>query len=306
MNFKKNLVAFLLLIVCFFSVLSFANFNVHGYSNGIEELQGKVQLGTYERVEQQNVLKKIFITPELKKIFDETGVNYTTETTKHYFLGIHIKTTYRYYYYDYKYVDVVVSSRSLSNDIDSLIYMVSELEYYANRYKSKFETSDVVDLVAGYIRGINKSYYSEYMSGITWSFCAGNIDENFIKYVNDNDTSSNVKIRDYFANFLEKSQYNKDVYGAITDINIKYGTQLIDPLNPYNYAFNKIDLIHMFATIDGTYKYTDASILSLEKNFQRDLAGWAGDLQAFTRYDIYTKILNGDNVALINYFDESV
>lgn len=83
-------------------------------------------------------------------------------------------------------------------------------------------------------------------------------------------------------------------------------TQLIDPLNPYNYAFNKIDLIHMFATIDGTYKYTDASILSLEKNFQRDLAGWAGDLQAFTRYDIYTKILNGDNVALINYFDESV
>ena len=58
MKFKKNLVAFLLLIVCFFSVLSFANFKVHGYSNGIEELQGKVQLGSYERVEQQNVLKK--------------------------------------------------------------------------------------------------------------------------------------------------------------------------------------------------------------------------------------------------------
>lgn len=114
----------------------------------------------------------------------------------------------------------------------------------------------------GYLRSIVIGY-----DGLLFQFTMGNIDDNFVNYINNN--SSLLWLRTYLNNNLE----------------------IDDPLNPTYSSLNKIDIIHMMATIDGTYAATEPIFVfewSLIMNgFQRDLSGWAGDLQYFVRYDLY-------------------
>ena len=58
----------------------------------------------------------------------------------------------------------------------------------------------------------------------------------------------------------------------------------------------------MFATIDGTYNATN-NIASLSYQFQRDLSGWAADLQTFCKRDI--DYINDHIISKYSYVDTS-
>ena len=258
---------------------------VYAYENTYDEqeVEELVDLGTYETTAYVEVFEKVYISEELKAAFDRDGIAYSTESYEVWLIWpVWKETRYRYFYYARTYVEEVVESRRLQNDIDTLIFMVSKLEEYAIEYNSNLDSND---LVLGYLRAVHKSYYSNYDSGIQWKFAAGDVNTGFVNYVKNNDNAS-IKIREYLANFVSASNYNSDVLGnIINNSNVTHGILLIDPLNP-NITHNKIDVIHMFATMDGTYSNTGNPSITMTNNFQRDVSGWAGDLQTFVRYDL--------------------
>ena len=296
---KKKIRLFItaLIVLITFLFINISKIKASTAINSYEEEQGLIVVGTYEKIEREEVLMKIQITEDMKEYYDEHNIPYITETRvlKLLFKIIH---TYEYYYTYVSYYDDVVSEKYvLKNDIQSVIYLVQVLEDFANDYieekRSEMENppeeTDIIrnrsitNLILGYIRGINLAYCRNgYFNGLAWYVTAGEVDYDFVDYVNLHD-SSPFKIRDYFARFVDQANYNSDDYGTITFTGPTLS--LIDPLNNYT-ENNKIDLIHMIASIDGVYDFTDNFIIELPGHFQRDLSNWAGDLQKFIKHDI--------------------
>lgn len=176
-------------------------------------------------------------------------------------------------------------TKELKNDLESLNFVVELSKIFADAYSPSGTTHDHNNLVIGYLREINNSYYNtseEYFKN--WQWIAGGVDLDFISYILVNDNSE-FKIIEYLACFLGSANSYNSVYGNINTSNVNYGTYFIDPLNPENDK-NMIDLTHMFATIDGSYSNT-GGILEFSYGFQKDLSGWAGDLQTYARNDIF-------------------
>lgn len=207
--------------------------------------------------------QKVYIDVVVKNILDFYDEDYYMESSN------------KFYYYVNPYIknDITSSSQLIDGDMDSFVYVVKTLEYHAKLYDSNANTAKVNNLVLGYLRSIVTGY-----DGLLFQFTMGNIDDNFVNYINNN--SSLLWLRTYLNNNLE----------------------IDDPLNPTYSSLNKIDIIHMMATIDGTYAATEPIFVfewSLIMNgFQRDLSGWAGDLQYFVRYDLYKQNLSQSNLLL--------
>ena len=184
----------------------------------------------------------------------------------------------RFYYYEKTFIlRENVSISNLGNDMDSFVYVVKTLEYYASLYDNNANVSAINNLVLGYLRTrkIDGNGDAVYGSGHLWTAIAGGIDQGFVNYINNNQTLG------WLRNYL-----------SVTNELL-----IIDPLNPTYCALNLIDIIHMIAVIDGTYSHTgqfnDAGVLgNLVANFQRDLSGWAGDLQQFVRRDLHLRNIN--------------
>ena len=313
---KKNIRLFItaLIVLITFLFINISKIKASTAINSYEEEQGLIVVGTYEKIEREEVLMKIQITEDMKEYYDEHNIPYITETRdlKLLFKIIH---TYEYYYTYVSYYDDVVSEKYvLKNDIQSVIYLVQVLEDFANDYieekRSEMENPpeetaiirnrSITNLILGYIRGINLAYCRNgYFNGLAWHVTAGEVDYDFVDYVNLHD-SSPFKIRDYFARFVGQANYNSDDYGTISFTGPTLS--LIDPLNNYT-ENNKIDLIHMIASIDGVYDFTDNSIIELPSHFQRDLSNWAGDLQQFIKHDICFPTINEGTVLIENIND---
>ena len=125
-----------------------------------------------------------------------------------------------------------------------------------------------------YIRTVNSEYSTGY--GGYWQLLAGGTPKSFIDYVNSDDTHG-LKFNEYFSSFLPYSAYNVQEHGDISkeyQNDDKSQLKLIDPFDKKN----KIDLIHMFACMDGIYAGT-SNTLSCGNNNQRDILSWNGDLQ---------------------------
>ncbi len=77
---------------------------------------------------------------------------------------------------------------------------------------------------------------------------------------------------------MEYESYNKKVHGELEE---KYWndseTYLVDSVN------EKIDVIHMIASIDGIYNKTGA-LAKLGNHMERDILSWNGDLQQVCKY----------------------
>ena len=185
------------------------------------------------------------------------------------------------------------------NGIDYVIYMIGELGDLAREYIVKsgreYTMVECNDLILGYIRGINTEYYSHYINGASWSMVAGSIPPDFITYVRDNDEPSGgtLSLAQFFASFLQDAGLYNTLYGTIDSSYLNKHYLLPDPLG----SGQSIDLIHMFAAMDGIYKRTgQLGTLGVNDNLTGEIDGaeliglpldglvsWLGDLQTFAK-----------------------
>lgn len=200
-----------IIIGCLFVLIISSSFcftlDASSLINQYEEEIGLNYIGTYDIIETCVIDKKVYITEEMKEIYDIDGTPYYTEPKSFKFLGITIKTKTLYYILVENEEDVITSSIPLKNDIQSLTYMISILEQMGYSYlldnnslrHTSDDNRDITNLVLGYIRSLNMDYYdrSFFVEYGWWAF-AGNVDESFVNYVIQND-KSHFKIRDYFA-----------------------------------------------------------------------------------------------------------
>jgi len=269
------------------------------------------EMGTYASTQTVMERVKVYINEGMVDFIESTGTTVYSSETKHYFLGIYIYSSFKYYYYVDKYVEEIITERTLYNDIDSLIFILNELDNFAHAYNGC--ANDELNCVLGYVRSINVNYSNtSELYGGNWNVMAGDVDEGFIDYVDDNDGTA-LEISEYFSAFVptssqdtlyDKALYNEDLFGdAYSQYEFLIGSgydnnglkqyKLLDPFNYQSY----IDLIHLFASMDGIYENTGKS-LELGNNHQRDILSWGGDLQQMA----YT-IRNVDVASLPEYID---
>jgi hypothetical protein len=246
-------------------------------------------MGEYTVTSQVMTRVKIYIDEDQVDFIESTGTIVYTEPIDVYFFGVYIDTTYKYYFYEEKFVDVIVEQRQLYNDIDTLIFMVTELEELADDYGC----SDIKNCVLGYLRSINKNYSDTSDLYDKWEVTAGKTDMGFVDYVEAVD-GLGIEFNEYFAQFLlDPEDYNSE-YGYVSSTYKNTGYLLVDPFNG-SYSTG-IDVTHMFASIDGAYEDTKNTI-DLSMNHQQDLAGWLGDLHTFTK-KLYTENIDVSTLSL--------
>lgn len=191
-------------------------------------------------------------------------------------------TTYRYYYYATpdgldKITDIVM----LDNTLDSLLIMLEYLEELAAEQDIDAAEEEILNNVIGYIRSINNSYV-----GNNWEYLTGAIDTDLIDYINNLKITRGIKPNEYFGAFLPTSLYNSSLHPTMRTNYENHGLSFVDPINPNR----KIDLIHMFASIDAclddtsSHFYYKVTVDSQRPNFFKDLGSWGGDLQQAAKY----------------------
>ena len=139
--------------------------------------------------------------------------------------------------------------------------MVNELE---NRVREV--NYNVVDknIVLGYIRSISSSYTGGYY--MAFDVIAGPIYSNMIDEINKKDKEEyGLRLYEYFAQFLTfkdkdgkfvANSYNLNKHGFIRDKYMNADLKPVLLIDPFD-SNKGIDLIHMFASIDGIYKKTE-------------------------------------------------
>lgn len=163
--------------------------------------------------------------------------------------------------------------QKLYNDLDSLILVINGMEKIYNDYEFPISFNhSCINSILAYIREISTIYFNR-----DWSIIAGSADQLVFTLINS-DYSSGMHYRDYFYSFLTSTYRNTVLNGNTSESFIDRTLDFIDPFD----SFKTIDLIHLFASIDGVYSDTGVGIafLSATSNWQRDLASWAGDLQS--------------------------
>lgn len=205
----------------------------------------------------------------------------------------------------------ITNIRRLYNDVDSLSFVLHKIEELAINY-----SFDIKNEVLAYVRTMSMVYTTNEkditFDGITiftvnmWPLCAGTYDPSLFATI-DEDYQHGMFFRDYFYAFLKYEDMNVDLHGMSLNnlFEAYYNGQvyLVDPL----YSFNSIDLIHMFASIDGIYSTTGAnSLLILAYGYwHRDVVSWAGDLQdASNENGIESSLLNGESFENVFFYTE--
>ena len=278
----KVFILIAMVIICFnYCINTHAFYDNHSSKISYESGSGIPGGGGYAVTEPVFDNIKVYVTDDMVDFVKSTGRVVHREKDKH-------------YYYANKQVEKIVEVKQISNDIDSMIFMVSELEKKAKA----FDETDYKNLVLGYIRTINSEYHGGYLG--YWPVIAGNSPEAFIKNVNS-DYSHGLRFNEYFGSFVLYDDYNAQVHGELEE---KYRRNSVNKLSLVD-SVNKnqnIDLIHMFAAIDGIYLDTK-NHYSCGNNNQRDIASWNGDLQqaADVLKDKY-----GDNFVINDYKFEKV
>ncbi len=295
---KKVLVLFLMVVTIFVAK------GTTSVEAAVNELASLEDMGTYTITEPVMTRVKIYIDEDRVGLIESTGKTVYTQETKHYIFGIYINSTYKYYFYEDKFVDTVVEQRQLYNDVDTLIYMITELEELADDYGC----SSVENCVLGYVRSINVNYSDNSSMYAAWGITAGTTNMGFVDYV-DQEDGSGTDFNDFFAQFLPfKDEYNeageKIPDGKNDYYNTKFGyvsnyyknreLSLQDPFNGPNST--EIDVTHLFASIDGAYQNTGNTV-NLGNQHQQDLAGWLGDLHTFAK-KLYTENADVSDLSL--------
>ncbi|MEA5061511.1 MAG: hypothetical protein VB015_03780 [Erysipelotrichaceae bacterium] len=184
----------------------------------------------------------------------------------------------------------IINIRRLYNDLDSLLFITAEIENFVESYGMR----DVKNETLAYIRTISDSYLNDFHFGLDlWAIFAGSFDTILFDLI-DNNYQHGMYFADYFYSFLSLSNRNFALHGYKAGMVSNYHNEpfyLIDPL----YSCNSIDLVHMFASIDGIYSMTGANWLVLPlNNWQKDIVSWAGDLQTVASKTVISNDLSGE------------
>ena len=130
-------------------------------------------IGLYTINVPVNKTIKVYVQENLVDYLKENGIQVFSEHRKGWWF---IKD---YYYIANKNVNKIVESRSIMNDVDSLRFMVNELENMAK----EINANQYKNIALGYIRSINTNYVDGYVD--RWSVTAGSIDKDAINKINE-------------------------------------------------------------------------------------------------------------------------
>lgn len=223
--------------------------------------------------------KKVYLTDDLQFFLERSNLKIEDEPEIKGW-GIFSKTIHHYYYMASPYIDEIVYTRKIDTSMDSLVYMVERVEYYAAEYKLGHNTSRTVnDLALGYLRCINKEYLdaSSLFDGLQrmgYKVLCNTYEQEFVDYVRIAEEkkkkifSVNITISEYFGKYVNENSFNTEYGNRISD-NIK----MIDPIEK-----KRIDVSHFFAVIDTTRHINREAPLMIGYN----LASWLGDLHQAT------------------------
>ena len=175
-----------------------------------------------------------------------------------------------YYYYATPSEPLLTGFHDMYNDVSSLIYALQILQTEA----SYLGISDVNNAVLSYVRCLASEY-----DDIMWSTIAGGKNTTLINGMNYLNVGG-LEVNEFFASFLQDSTYNPS-YKTCSMTHLTKHLPLLDSFN------TEIDLIHLFASLDGVY---DETGMFLEEPISyiitpasiKFLASWAGDLQTET------------------------
>lgn len=187
----------------------------------------------------------------------------------------------RYYFVGKTNFETTINSFDYTKFFQSIRY----IERYAGMYLESKGLTDVnrQDIVLGYLRSLKKSYKDDTsLGGYSFKLICGDFDEGFVPYMYNLDYNVyKTNAHNYLSKFILKEDYNQDfIFDGMDMYSSDYANTLTlfpDPVNSGQY----IDIIHMFASLDGIYNETNA-LIKFENNYQRDVVSWAGDLQKLT------------------------
>ncbi len=180
----------------------------------------------------------------------------------------------------------IVNVTTFNSDLDELrkyIVTVENTSISIQALTGNFELIFMNNATLGYIRSFNAKYVDgSNKQTLAWMATAGTVDPRLNKIIDHINGCDN-----YFSNFVSNAEYSS-VYHYV-----KGNPHRNERENNYEFSLFKdpvtgrheIDLIHMFASMDGCYDYTYLDLQKLQyipgvnPNFVHDLASWGGDLQ---------------------------
>lgn len=188
----------------------------------------------------------------------------------------------RYFYYATPSSPIITDKRTLYNDLDSLVFVLQYMETTALQYN----LSDPKNEILGFIRSININYIDGEDSNLIneWEIICGDYDNNLRSILNGKYAGGGIKLYEYFSSFMSYEDFNTDLYGSIPFPYFHYNYNFVDPYT----GEDCIDLIHMFASLDGIFKGTGETTQNfvvfnyITKDTFRHLVSWGGDLQTAT------------------------
>ena len=102
--------------------------------------------------------------------------------------------------------------------------------------------------------------------------------------VASNEKVGEITFPEFFASFVQDSDdYNSYLYGTVDSSFLNKRYKVPDLLG----TGQSIDLLHIFAAMDGIYENTEHNVLACEvalesQTYQKDLLSWLGDLHQLT------------------------
>lgn len=308
---KVLFLSFLSTISCSFGLLS-----ENAIATKADNINDTVYLGKMAQIE--------FVSEEAKVYIDRSEVEYIESFGRRVYseysqlgpgsmqsLSVDSPNLYvlRYYYWANPTCPIITGDIDMYNTYTSLVNAVSYLEDIADFRISQGEmtSQDKYNAIVGYIRCFRSGYYERIIHYINaWEMMAGPLNTSFATFVNSIHPGG-LTIKEYFAAFTKKSGYNNNNYDSddvchSSDyfLNGCHGNKIqrfndddttndgelfmVDPIS--NSAC--IDLIHMFASIDGIMSNTEETLdlpgsrnpLWVAKLDYQLITGFGGDLQS--------------------------
>ena len=197
---------------------------------------------------------------------------------------------------------IITDIRPLSNNYSDLIFMVGKLEAAASSFG--LSGSDLRNAVLGYIRTATTRYslratppedetvdalvdfFKRMPMSAGWYVFAGPDQQRSGWYdyarAHCGVHKSYSPMNRYFARFATEAEYDSR-HGTLSD-SFEYcwddGSRSVPDFN----GEGDIDVLHMFATLDACVDDTTPLPINLSGTyFEREIAGWAGDLQSLVR-----------------------
>lgn len=195
-----------------------------------------------------------------------------------------------YFYKTTKEKQKIVSVTSLTDPLKKLREQIVAVENTAITCQAFLLNPDPMNMnnmALSYLRSFNKGYVndSDDANGVEWLAVAGPTDVNF-NLIADAVCDNNY----YFSQFVSNNDYSDDYHlGSENPHKNERSSNGVfarfrDPITERA----GIDLIHMFASLDGCYNYTlfdfarNQYIPHIYPELVHDLVSWAGDLQQAT------------------------